>query len=93
MDWSLRRWSANQLRHILDIGPILTPNLTESLYIPSSQGEETTSDEDVYKQLRIYRSAEGSADDVQIHQWVEKRRLLPGEREATDFHHVFNFLS
>ncbi|KIM45792.1 hypothetical protein M413DRAFT_23615 [Hebeloma cylindrosporum] len=61
----------------------------DSSYIPSSQGEETTSDEGIHKQLRIYHSAEGSADDVRIHQWVEKRRLLPSESEpATDFHHV-----
>ena len=58
-------------------------------YIPSSQGEEIASDEGIRKQLKIYRSAEGSANDVQIHKWVEKRRLLPGECEATDFHHVF----
>jgi hypothetical protein len=70
------------------VGPILTLNSSDSSYIPSSQGEEIASDEGIRKQLKIYRSAEGSANDVQIHKWVEKRRLLPGECETTDFHHL-----
>jgi len=66
---------------------ILTPNLTDSSYVPSSQGEETACDEGIHKQLRIYRSGEDeeSDNDIQIHQWVEKRRSLLGGYEATDF--------
>jgi len=59
----------------------------DSSYVPSSQGEETASDEGIHKQLRVYRSgeAEDSDNDIQIYQWVETRRSLPGGCEATDF--------